>query len=130
MPRRRRTGAQLRELEELSSTPYEALPNATTTESQIEVSSLVQALANLTGPSRRHLKPPQYSGVGDVDLFLTQFEDVAMINGWSEEESLLHLRLSLTGKARDCSRAESIAEVQVLLRSHFGVNVRQARERD
>ena len=83
----------------------------------------------MKGASQPIIKPPQFTGSGDLELFLTQFTDVAKINKWSPEEHLLHLRLSLTDKATDCSRGNTISEIQDTLRIRFGLSSRQARDR-
>lgn len=126
MPRRKQTTAQ--ELDELS-TPLRRGPSTTPASPSLNMETLVDALRTLQPqPARPHLKPPQFSGATDIELFLDQFEDVARINRWSSDEYLLHLKLSLTDKAAECSRGSTTPEIQDSLRNRFGISQRQARE--
>ena len=114
MPTRRaRRAQQDRDLEELHQTILSASRTSTPASNQAEtntsvigVDALVEALKGISGPSRSNFKAPQYQGEGDVDLFITQFRDVALANEWSSQESTLHLRSALTGKAIGCGRGE------------------------
>ena len=131
MPRGRNY-RQLQELEDLSNslsgetsrsdTPPDAPPNL------LDMNELVRALRE-DRPTRREIKPPQFSGQGDVELFLSQFRDVAVANQWTDQEYALHLRLSLIDRAADCSRAEDRTEIEQSLRAQFGLSTRQAREK-
>jgi len=133
MPSRRRTRQQELELEEFSSTiqarSAETPRAPTTTTDQVSLADLTSALQGLKTQAQSHIKPPQYNGSGDLELFLTQFGDVAKVNRWSNDEHLLHLRLSLQEKAMDCSRGTTLQEIQDMLRIQFGLNSRQARDR-
>ena len=133
MPNRRRARQQELELQELSSTIQEGAnptphPPATMPDN-ISLADLTQALQGLKSQSQPNIKPPQYTGSGDLELFLAQFTDVAKVNKWSPEEHLLHLRLSLMDKATDCSRGSTVQEIQEMLRIRFGLNSRQARDK-
>ncbi|KAK3092534.1 hypothetical protein FSP39_004068 [Pinctada imbricata] len=46
------------------------------------------------------MKPQQYDGVEDLNEYLTHFNIVAEINGWSYQSKSLHLAGSLSGGAR------------------------------
>ena len=46
------------------------------------------------------MKPQSYDGSEDLDEYLTHFNIVAKLNGWSEASKSLHLAGSLTGSAR------------------------------
>ena len=140
MPARRaRRAQQDRDLEELhqtiltashaesrTSTPASAAAESTQV---VGVSDLVEALRGITGPGRSTFKAPQYGGEGDVDLFITQFTDVARANEWSAQESTLHLRSALLGKALECGRGETVEQIYEDLRLAFGMTTRQAREK-
>lgn len=91
------------------------------------VDTLVQALGKLT--HRSTFKAPSYSGEGEVELFLEQFQDVALANEWSEHATLLHLRSSLTGAAMNYGRGNTPVEIFAALRARYGTSVRQAKER-
>ena len=64
-----------------------------------QLAAITQALQLAGRPS---FKPPSFSGDGNVDLFVSQFEDVAEANHWSPLERTLHLRSQLTGDAQRC----------------------------
>ena len=67
-------------------------------------------------PEARHLfKAPQYAGVGDVEYFVRQFEDVAAANQWAPEATFLHLRAALRDEARDCGRPETVLRIYAVL---------------
>ncbi|KAK3083346.1 hypothetical protein FSP39_020349 [Pinctada imbricata] len=56
-----------------------------------------------SGSNRERLgkmKPQQYDGVEDLNEYLTHFNIVAEINGWSYQSKSLHLAGSLSGEAR------------------------------
>ena len=135
MPNRRRARQQEMELEELSSTIQEAAdrisqtPAAAIMTDTISLADLTKALQGLQSQPQPNIKPLQYTGAGDLELFLAQFTDVAKVNKWSTEEHLLHLRLSLIDKATDCSRGSTVQEIQDMLRMRFGLNSRQARDK-
>lgn len=78
---------------------------------------------------RSNIKPPTYSGETDIELFILQFEEVAEVNEWTDIETRLHLRSSLTGSATDCGRGQSAAEILHLLRNRFGMTVQQAKDK-
>jgi len=100
-----------RTLAPTTSTPAPQPPPAVAMDPIQELTKAIQALQTPPTQSRNSIKPPTYNGSKDVELFLSQFRDVARINNWTAEEHLLHYRLSLTGKAMDCSRGTSIDEV-------------------
>ena len=51
---------------------------------------------------RKDFEPPQYTGKGDVELFIRHFMDVAGTNEWPRQATLLHLRAALKEEATDC----------------------------
>ena len=83
----------------------------------------------MTNRPKAQIKPPQYSGEADVELFISQFSDIADINEWSEKETTLHLRTCLEGAAADCGRARRTEEIYEELRARFGITPRQARHK-
>lgn len=98
---------------------------------QNNVGQLTELLTTVLGRTtqRDRFSAPKYDGTGDVELFITQFDDVAEANRWSERDCLLHLRLSLEKDAKACSRGETVDDVYSNLRTRFGLTVRQARDR-
>ena len=43
--------------------------------------------------------PETFEGEGNFDQWISHFESVAAVNGWSDAEKLLWLRVRLTGRA-------------------------------
>ena len=127
MPRRRAS----REVpEDLSSTILASDREANTTTRLAEppgMDALIQALRAVGLSARDTFKAPSFSGEGE--LFLSQFEDVARANGWSEDQQTLHLRAQLQGPAQGCGRGQNKAEIIEDLRARFGMTCRQAKDR-
>ena len=113
----------------LQQNPQPTTASQSQTMENFSLADLTQALQGLRSTPHSSVKPPQYNGLGDLELFLLQFNDVAKVNKWSNQEHLLHLRLSLTDKAMDYSRGTTVTEVQDMLKVRFGLNSRQAREK-
>ena len=78
---------------------------------------------------REHFRAPTYVGEGDIELFLKQFDDVAIANGWTDDQQTLHLRAQLLGPAQSCGRGRTKDEIVEDLRARFGLTGRQAKER-
>ena len=96
----------------------------------VSMDILVQALQQAgISNKRENFRAPTYVGEGDIELFLKQFDDVAVANGWTEEQQTLHLRAQLLGPAQNCGRGRSKAEIVEDLRARFGLTGRQAKER-
>lgn len=137
MPRRKtRSQQQVQELEEISNSIHaidysspQMGTNDNINNNNVNLLDLTKALQGLQGGSSTKIKPPLFDGTGDVELFLLQFADVAKLNKWKSDEHLLHFRLSLTNKAIDCSRGQTISEITEMLRIRFGTSPRQAREK-
>ena len=109
--------------ERRQSTPTETDGPTTAT---TELGMLAQLLGGLR--ARETFKPPRFDGVGDVELFLEQFSDVAEANQWTPAQSTLHMRSQLDGPARGCGRGRDMSEIATSLRSQFGTSVRQAKD--
>ena len=103
--RSRRNAEQNAELTRIEQAVLNA-PTHTENRGEQLLEDLIDRLGNLELPeARRHdFKPPTYDGEQDIELFITQFRDVARANRWSNEEALLHLRGCLKGPATDCGR--------------------------
>ena len=130
MPRRNRSSPATSEAEDLHSTPRSE--QAEEPARLVEAETLVEALRalGLGSVQRKELfKAPAYSGEGDVELFIKQFNDVAVANDWSEGQQTLHLRTQLQGSAQNCGRGESKAEIVEDLRARYGLSCRQAKDR-
>ena len=111
MPKRRATRSVPEDLASVLSRESDT-ENVTTrpTEPQtMEV--LVQALRALGLSGRDNYKAPCFSGEGDIELFLSQFEDVARANGWAREQETFHLKPQLHGQVQNCSRGQTKAEI-------------------
>jgi hypothetical protein len=78
-------------------------------------------------PARREFRLPKYDGKSDVELFIAQFLEIGITNGWEDAAGLLHLKEALIDDARDCSRGATIELVFDTLRLRFGVSRREAR---
>jgi len=76
---------------------------------------------------RDSFKAPQFDGTGEVLYFIQQFRDVMDANKWNPTAALLHLRQSLKGSAQECGKANTIEAVFNVLKSRFGMTVREAR---
>jgi len=94
--------------------------------SAIESALLKIAQMSIQKPS---FKPPKYDGATDVELFITQFKDVAEANSWTEKETTLHLRASLEGPAAEAGRAQTANEIYECLQGRYGMSDRQARDK-
>ena len=95
---------------------------------------LVDALERLAaGPRQVALaqpfKAPQFEGKGDVEYFITRFEEVSVTNGWEPAAALLHIREALKEGAQDCGRGATVAAVFTALRARYGLSPREARSR-
>lgn len=122
MPRRKQTTEE--EIQELNASVSHS------NQQTIDMEELTEALQNLQPrPHHPALKPPQFNGSGDVNLFLDRLTDVARLNAWGTEEHLLHLRLSLVDKAADYSTGDTIQAVTDALKTRFGTSQRQARDK-
>jgi hypothetical protein len=74
-------------------------------------------------------RTPTFDGQGDVELFISQFQEVAAANQWEEVAVLLHLREALKENARDCGRAPTTGGILTALRARYGLSPREARTR-
>ena len=79
--------------------------------------------------NQTEIRPPSFSGEGDLTLFLKQFEDVADANGWTPKQRTLHILSQLTGDAQGCGYGDSYCEIVEDLHARFGVSKRQAKDR-
>ena len=95
---------------------------------------LTEVLERLAGrpvlpPPVQQFRAPQYNGRGDVEYFITRFEEVTEANEWRQGAALLHLRDSLRESAEDCGRAAHVQAIYAALRARFGLSPREARSR-
>ena len=91
------------------------------------LTSAVSATQQSNSP--KPFKAPQYSGSGDIDLFISHFQEVTQANRWSEAEAKLHLKLSLSGPAASCIDGTSTEEIFCNLQTRFGLSIRQAKDK-
>ena len=134
MSRRGRRANRDAELEELHETITNAANMRHSTPAQpptpaINLDQLVEALQAGSNGSKKQIKASVFTGVGDVEMFIQQFMDIAHANRWDERETLLHLRLNLTEKAQECGQFDKTEDVLEELRSRFGITFRQARDK-
>ena len=78
---------------------------------------------------RDNFRAPTCHGEGDIELFLGQFDDVAVANRWGEHAILLHLRAHLEGSAQACGAGRTRDRIEDALRARFGLSQRQANDR-
>ena len=87
-----------------------------------EVLELLMTQQRAPAPApRENYKAPKFSGTGDVDYFISQFEEVSYANRWTADAELIHLRNSLKDLARDCGKAANVAGIFGNLRARFGM---------
>ena len=67
------------------------------------------------------LRPPEFDGSFDVEIYISQFEDIATLSQWPETIRPIKLREGLKGAAVECGRARSLPEIYEKLRERFGV---------
>lgn len=94
-----------------------------------DIAALAAALVTAVRPNKNKHKTPVYRGEGDVEMYINHFDEVAVANQWTPIDTLINLRSSLEGPARDCGGANTIQGVYDALRTRFGVAPKQARER-
>jgi hypothetical protein len=92
-----------------------------------DVHALTRALANLT--TRDKFKAPVFRGEGDIELYISQFDDVRRANRWDADSAVIHLRSSLEGPAWECGREGTLNEIYDALRARFGLTARQAKDK-
>ena len=74
-------------------------------------------------------KAPKYNGQGDIEYFISRFEEITDANEWEPGAAPLHLRDSLGESAEDCGRAANGQTIYAALRARFGMSPREARLR-
>ena len=135
MPSRRAARAHRdEELEDLHQTILTASTRQQQTSTPrptlVDMGDLVEALQSVTSQGRKDsFKPPHFHGEGDVEIFISQFLDVARANEWPSHECTLHLRSVLSGKALECGQGQTVEEILDELRLSFGMTDRQAKDR-
>ena len=78
---------------------------------------------------RADFKAPDFSGEGDIENFIQQYQEVAAANDWSKTAALLHIRTHLRDDANECGNYSTLEEVFRALRSKYGLSRREARTR-
>jgi hypothetical protein len=89
----------------------------------------IELLSQRPTRTPENFKPPTFNGEGDVELFISQFGEVADANQWEPAATLLHLREALKEGARDCGRAQRLTGIFTALRARFGLSPREARSK-
>ena len=95
---------------------------------------LASALERLSSaqPSSTHrevFEAPDFTGDGNVEDFMQQFQEVAITNEWPEMATLLHIRKHLKDDARECGIYATLEEVFEALCAKYGLTIREARTR-
>ena len=96
-----------------------------------QLSKMTEVIAQALRQPRQEggFKAPKYDGTDDVEMFITQFQEVADANGWTDRSALLHLREVLKDGARACGRGDTVDAIFAALRIKYGLTVREARSR-
>ena len=76
---------------------------------------------------RRPIPAPTFDGVGDVTKFLNNFQEVADLNDWDDDERALRLRLALQGGAADYGQGETYEELAESLLVRYRATREEAR---
>ena len=133
MPNRRRSTRRAEELSALNES-ISNTPAPSSSPSAFDMQHLLQTLTSAVSAAQptiatKPFKTPQYSGKGDIDLFISQFKEVTAANRWSDPEAKLHLKLNLSGPAASCSDGNTTADILDNLQARFGLSTRQAKEK-
>ena len=72
------------------------------------------------------LKPQKLDGIGGVDLFICQFEQISAVNDWDEYMSLVQLHHCLIGDTMSCGRYDSMSSTIQDRRAQYGCRVKDA----
>ena len=97
-----------------------------------QFTSVVQGKQNETSGTSNvkvDLRAPRFDGNSDVHMFITQFEQVSKLGGWSDQIALVQLRNCLEKGAKDCGRASTLQGVYSRLLAMFGMTPSMAREK-
>jgi len=114
--------------------PGDSAPEAAATPT-LTVEALVAALQGLQEQrqappgDRYHLEPPNFGGEGDVEQFITEFEDVATIAEWPARVRILQLRACLTGRTKSFTLGPDEEHIKRALRARFGFTPDEAADR-
>lgn len=73
------------------------------------------------------LPVPTFDGEGDVELFIRQFSQVAIVARWEPAMILLKLRNAVRGKAQPCAAGLTVDDIYAKLRLRFGMSADEAR---
>jgi len=110
----------------------EGLTPGSTATPTLTVEALVTALRELQGtrrapPSDRYrLSPAIFGGKGDVEQFIREFQDVAIIAEWPAQVRVLQLRACLTGRAKSFALGPDEEHILRGLRTRFGLTTEEA----
>lgn len=78
-------------------------------------------------PREEKIPVPTFSGEGDVELFIQQFQELSVVLRWTAATSVLKLRHALQGKAQPCGQGYCVADIFANLRLRFGMSSNEAR---
>ena len=89
-------------------------------------SALEQLLRSNT-THQKMLKAPEFTGDGNVEIFIQQLQEVAIANDWSKMATLLHIRAHLKHNAHECEIYATLMEVFESLRFKYELTIRKSK---
>jgi len=75
------------------------------------------------------LKAPTFTGIEDIEQFISEFNETWAITQWPPRVALIKLWGALTGEAKPYGRRPSIDGIFAALRDRFGITALDARSR-
>jgi len=73
------------------------------------------------------LPTPTFTGVEDVEQFVSEFRETWDVAQWPPRVALAKLRGALTGEAKQYRHRRNAEEILAALRAHFGITAPDAR---
>jgi len=75
------------------------------------------------------LNVPTFAGTGDIEQFISEFNETLNITQWPPRVALAKLREALTGEAKPYGQRTSVDGIFIALRGRFGISALDARSR-
>jgi len=75
------------------------------------------------------LEAPVFTGLGDVEQFIREFNEVAAITQWPPRIALIQLRMALTEQAKPYGLGTSANGIFAALQARFSISAVDARAR-
>lgn len=90
---------------------------------------LMQFLESIRSPSQiPQFNAPTLNGEGEVELFIEQFMDIAVVNSWSDKSTQFRLEKSLEGPARSYGRGNSVDTIFNNIETRYGTSAQGDKE--